>query len=191
MQRNQIRVLFVVIGITTIISTLGQGCQGPGGTSTGNPMKPVSLSFDAYDPNAKVSRVTTQSVSGLQMCFKRLRLKVDSATGGDNIDLNLGLVSINPSGTDLSEVDLPIGTYTRIEFDLNDDCMNGKSVVITNSHGTFSTDDGMTIVFEGSVTIGEDNQNLALAIQQIVSALGTVTQNSGIRSAAESVEGSF
>lgn len=181
-----------------IISLLLLGCSGSQGTSTGNPL--VSLKFDSFSSSmalTKASDVAPLTVSSLTMCFKRLRFKLaneatnpDPAQDEDNIDFFLGEVNISSLGTNLKAVNLPIGTYKRIEFDLTNDCAGG-SLQVTNSNGTHSTSDNITIRFEGTfINTGVDT-DLSLEIQQIVSALNTVTNSSQIEDKLDDVEGSF
>jgi hypothetical protein len=188
------------IFLGAIISLLILGCSGGGeGTSTGNPL--VSLKFDAFNAAfafSKTSDVTPLTVSSLSMCFKRLRFKLENEASNpdpeqdeDNIDFYLGDVTISSLGTTLDGVRLPLGTYKRIEFDLSDDCPSHKSVQVTNSSGTFSSTSSMTIRFEGTFVNSGTDADLALEIQQIVSALNTVTNSSQIKAKAEGVDGSF
>ena len=166
------------------------GCASSQGTSSGNPV--VAMKFAAYNSAAssKASEaVDALAVSSVKMCFKRLRFK--QASGDSNVDLALGEVTLSPSGTQLASVAVPAGTYTRIELDLEDGCGSGESLSVTNGNGSFATDDGMTIKFDGSFTYTGDSRSLELAVQAVVSALGAVTNSSQLRSAAEGASGSF
>jgi hypothetical protein len=189
---KRIGVVGSLAAIAFVITGLAQGCQPPGSTTSGNPL--VSLKFANYDPSAKArtQNVGAQSVSNLTMCFKRLRLKFDvSGMLEDNIDLTLGELTIDSTGTDLGTVSIPQGTYTRIEFDLDDACGTGKSLNITNAQGTFAIGDHLTIRFDGSFTVSENSSTLSMQIQQIVSALSGVSYAYDLKNAAESVAGSF
>src|ERR1044072_4488153 len=177
--------------MVTMFISMGQGCGGLSkGTTGGNPL--VDVRFSAYNAQSKpvagkVAPLST-SVNQLTMCFKRLRLKLsDNDVNGDEIDLRLGEVTLSPSGTELDQLEIPPNqTYTRIEFDLDDHCAGGKSVQVTNGNGVFSTNDGMTIRFEGNFSASGVDAALNLQIQQIVTALGGVNANAQIRNAAES-----
>jgi len=188
------------IFLVAIISLFILGCSGGSeGTSTGNPL--VSLQFDSFSSSlalTKTSDVTPLTVSSLTMCFKRLRFKIeneatnpDPTQDEDNIDFYLGDVTISNLGTNLNSIRLPIGTYKRVEFDLDDDCPSGKSVQLTNSSGSFTSTESMTIRFEGTFVHTGVLGDLSLEVQQIVSALNTVTNSSQIKSKAEGVDGSF
>lgn len=165
------------------------GCTGSSdGTSTGNPL--VSLKFKAFN--------STLALSNVKFCFKRIRFKMsgeststDPTQDSDNLDFYLGEVNISNLGTTLDDVSLPLGTYSRVEFDLEDKCPSGKSVQLTNFNGTYSTDDRITIKFEGTFVHSGTNETLELGIQQITSALNTVTSDNNIRSKAEGVSGDF
>jgi hypothetical protein len=182
-----------------LLSLVFVGCSGSNGTSTGNPL--VSLKFAAFNSSLAVKNasedVSAMTVSSLKMCFKRLRFKMSSETtnpdpslDSDNLDFYLGDVTISSLGTTLSSLNVPAGTYERIEFDLSDDCPSGKSVQVTNSNGTFSTDSKMTIKFEGNF-VNTGTSDLTMQIQAIVSALNTVTNSSQIKNKAEGVSGTF
>lgn len=177
------------IVLALIILTLTTHCTSSSdGTSTGNPL--VAVKFKAYN--------STMALSQLKFCFKRIRFKMsgestnaDPTQDSDNLDFYLGEVSISSLGTNLEDISLPSGTYSRVELDLEDKCPSGKSVQLTNSNGSFSTDDRITIKFEGTFVHTSANQTLELGIQQITSALNTVTSDSNIRNKAESVSGDF
>jgi hypothetical protein len=188
--KNRGATIAAFVASLTFILVLGQGCQGSHGTSTGNPLSSepgVALKMAAFSPTA----VPGNNVLSLAMCLKRLRFKAASGSSDSgDIDLQLGDVTLDPSGTLLSSVQIPIGTFDRIEFDLDPSCSSGHSVALTNSSGSFTSTDDMTIRFDGSITITGD-QSVELLVQQIVNALATVTSGSAIKSAAEGVSGSF
>lgn len=156
----------------------------------------VEVRIESYDAAAKPTRTASSiqpmSVSSLKMCFKRLRFK-QSATGleEDNTDLLLGEITISPSGTEITSVEIPNGTYDRIEFDLDDTCPSGKSIQIQNANGFFTTTDRTTIRFDGTFTVNEETTQLDLNIQAIITALNSVNANSQVRDRAESASGSF
>ena len=184
---------WVFLGLWILFLLLFGGCDG--GTTTGNP---VTVEYDSYDPNApalKVSRLSNgaqvMSVSGLKMCFKRLRFKPEESIISENIDLEIGELNIDPSGTLLGTVAVDAGVYRRIEFDLEDDC-NGYSIEVSNSNGTFQTNDRITIVFEGEFEVINGGANgLVMGIQGIVNALNDVIADDEIKEAAESVSGTY
>jgi hypothetical protein len=133
------------------------------------------------------------SVTQLNFCFKRLRFKkadVDSADPlvEDNIDFDLGDVSISNTGSSLGTIELPAGNYQRVEFDLEDHCASGKSLEVTNSNGTYSTNSRVTIKFSGSFTADAD-QTLELSVQNILDALNSYNGTGSLRDHAESVSG--
>lgn len=173
-------------------------CAPSDGTSTGNPL--VSLKIDSFNSAlsqktaATAAAVDTLAMSSLKFCFKRLRFKQlgdSSGSSSGNQDFYLGEVSISNLGTELAGVTLPAGTYTRLEFDLDPSCPSGKSVQLTNSHGSFSTDQTITIRFDGTFVHSSSDEILNLNIQQIVSSLNSVTSDSSIRTQAEGASGSF
>ncbi|WP_374030057.1 hypothetical protein [Bdellovibrio bacteriovorus] len=162
------------------------GCANSDGTSTGNPV--VAIQFASY-ASLKAMEADTQSVSSLKMCFKRLRFKPVSGIA-DNIDLSLGEVTVVNSGTLVTTVTVPVGIYSRVEFDLDTHCVSGRSVQLVNSNGSFTSVDTITIRFDGTLILTA-SQNLDLNIQSIVNALDTATSDGDIKLKAESVSGSF
>jgi hypothetical protein len=152
------------------VATLS-GCAARG-TSTGNPL--VSLHFASFSSPAS-AKVGTLSVSQVIMCFKRLRFKqqgqataANPAADSSNIDFSIGEVTISPSGTDLGSVQVPPGTYTRVEFDLESSCLSGASLQVQNSNGTFSTADRITIKFSGSFVADQTDKSLSMDVTAII-----------------------
>ncbi len=192
--------LQLIVGIILAVT----GCNTTSdGTSTGNP---VTINISSYSSTLSqgsgssklqaLSGVGTQAVSDLRFCFKRLRFKPlgsttasDPSTDSDNVDLLLGEVRISDLGTSLGQVNIPSGTYSRVEFDLEDSC-SGFSARVINSSGTFQTSDRITIKFQGTLVVS-GGVTLDLNIQSIVSALNTVTNSNQVRSKAEGASGSF
>ena len=180
---------------------------GCGGTTTGNPVvtlkaAPYSSFAASWLPRWFPSLITPAyaSVSSLTLCFKRLRFKTayDGESNGDsttseNFDFDPGEVTLSPSGSTLGQITLPAGTYRRIEFDLDDHCASSKSVQLTNTSGSISTRDGMTIKFEGTFLAEGEAQDLSLQFQNLVTALDSVTTGSNIKPSLEAVgiRGSF
>lgn len=166
-----------------------------GGTTTGNPTL-VNMRFASYSSFSQNNMIlalnSTSNLSTLTFCFKRLRFKSD--TSSSNIDIELGEVTINQEGTDLSTVEVPKGTYTRIEFDLEKDCENNNadSVSLVNDNGTFSTDDRITIKFEGEIILNQSSKDLDLYINNFTDALKDYSASDGsIKDLLEIKEGSF
>lgn len=174
------------------------GCDG--GTITGNPL--VQVNFVSYTPFSaplstqsavlKAQAPSTMAVSNLVLCFKRLRFKrTSSSASGGNVDLTIGEMTIDAAGTALGFVRVPRGTYERIEFDLDSSCLSGLSVQLTNGAGSFSTNDSMTIKFDGNIQITANTIQLDMSLQAIITSLDTVTANSEIKTKAEAASGSF
>lgn len=184
--------------LLAILALALSGC----GTSVGT--YAVNLSFQPFssavmlfgDPRGDfVARAST--VTALKFCFKRLRFKVDqqatanTETDSNNIDFALGEVALASGGTTLGEVLLAPGSYRTVEFDLEDHCASGKSIQVTNSHGSFSTDDRVTLKFRGTFEHTETSKSLAIALSTILTALEGVTSNSQIKNDVEGADGSF
>jgi hypothetical protein len=86
----------------------------------------------------------------------------------DNIDFNIGEVTLTSSGTLLGSVNLPEGTYYRVEFDLEPSCA-GKSLKLTNEFGTYSSTEKIKIKFDGVLVI-DGSKNVELGVQEILDA---------------------
>jgi len=175
---------------------------GCGGTTTGNPVatKQVTVTMQDQQPFAWIKKgwdalipSAFANVSNVKFCFKRLRFKPDSVTNGSNHDLLLGEISIDPNGTNLLTVSVPEGTYGRVEFDLEKECEGTPlkpSVTFTNNFGTFSTQDNMTIKFDGVFVVSADS-TLTLNIDVLLDALDTVNADNAIKTTLEAVSGDF
>lgn len=189
------KILFILFTILLSLNACGP-------TTTGNPVdqKPVALRMEDSQPFAfmwKASELIIPSakaaVSNTKFCFKRLRIKPESNSLVSDIELALGQVDINPAGTSLLTVTVPVGTYRRIEFDLDKECdgVAGKpSVMFTNGNGTFSTLDTMTIRFDGAYTVSATG-TLTLDIDALLDALDLVTANNQIKTSLENAPGDF
>lgn len=161
-------------------------CSPSAGTSTGNPL--VAVNFKTFAPLQSLD-AGSMAVSNLKMCFKRLRFKPVSGVD-DNIDLQLGEVSVVATGMLVATAMVPAGTYSRVEFDLDTHCASGKSVQVTNLNGTFASVDTITIRFDGNLVLMQ-SQNLDLNIQAIITALNAATSDADIKVRSESISGSF
>lgn len=170
-----------------------------GGTTTGNPVSQVSVRMEDQQPFALIKKAWDHLISpayanstNVKFCFKRLRFKPDSSTIGSNFDLVLGEVTIDPTGTNLLTVSVPQGTYGRIEFDLEKECdgVALKPSVTFDNGATFSTDDSLTIKFDGTFIVSSTS-TLTLNIDALLDALDTVAANNEIKTKLEAVSGDF
>lgn len=143
------------------------------------------------------ARPAHASVDSLKMCFKRLRLKIADGTSSgalsgdsddspetehgpelnsglveDNVDFNIGEVTVSSAGASLGTIEIPANKYSRIEFDLEPDCASGKSVQLTNGQGTFTSDQRITVKFDGNFDANVDG-TLTLGVQTILDQLNT------------------
>ncbi len=185
-----------------LILLLNLSCTDNDNTTIGNPL--VSLKILPYSTPQAFSKLTPFAVSSLQFCVKRLRFKTDQELTNpitdedeDNVDINLGLINIDPTGTVLTEVNIPKGEYTRIEFDLEPDCAGeiSPSVILSNdnSMGTpFVTNDDITIQFRGLISLNSTT-SISLNISSMIQALSNVTDADEIESVLENSqnEGDF
>lgn len=156
---------------------------------------PVSVSLGSYT-TAGISKFFISdahaAVSDLKLCFKRMRFKknitdIDDPLVDDNIDLQLGEVSISTAGTSLGVVNVPADTYYRIEFDMEPSCAN-KSATLINDFGSYSSAEGFKIKFDG-VFIVDGSETLQLGVQDILNAANAYNGTGSLKDAMESVSG--
>ena len=156
----QTKALILTLFLTLAFITTGCQQEKESSPVKSTVKRPVSVSFGtystaSYNPMDLIIPKSYAAVSDLKFCFKRLRFKQDLADTvdpalEDNIDLELGQVSISTTGTLLGTVQVPEGTYRRVEFDLESDCdgTTKNSVdLISDSYSGASTD-RITIKFE-------------------------------------------
>lgn len=190
---NKVKTVLLLVTFT-LVSVLGTGCteeqnMATVGLSYGGYSTAKFNFFDLFLPKAHAN------VSSLTFCFKRLRFKrniedeLDAETSEDNVDFDLGEVTIDASGTYLGEVVIPEGEYKRIEFDLEDTCPSGNSISLTNDNGTFTSQDRITIKFEGLFT-ASDSGTLTLAVQDILNAMNLYDgSGDSLKDTAEAIVG--
>ena len=72
----------------------------------------------------KFGTFTRRAVTSSKFCLKRLRFKqndVATNSGTDNIDFTPGLVTLSATGSTIGNITLPVGTYKRVEFDIEEE----------------------------------------------------------------------
>lgn len=186
-----------MISAMTVIAITVTGC-GAGKATAGRAQ--ISLGFGSYTTAQKLWNLILPSayasVGDLKMCFKRLRLKtadvdsIDPALDADNVDFNLGEVTVSSAGSSLGAVTVPFGTYRRIEFDLENHCASGLSINLTNGNGVYSTNSRVTVKFYGTFVV-DGNTSLDLNAQAILNALNTYNGAIPLRDAVEASGGIF
>lgn len=187
---RQLAILFVCLALWSCQSS----DEGPMKTSGA---QPVSVSMGTYTTASLTDFFLTNAhaaVTDLKLCFKRLRFKksitdVDDPLVDENVDLQLGQVTISPAGTILAVVSVPADTYYRIEFDLEPTC-TGKSLTLSNDFGIFSSAENIKIKFEG-VFVVNGSETLVLGVQDILNAANAYNGVGSVRTAFESVTGNF
>ncbi|MFZ8934554.1 MAG: hypothetical protein ACO2ZP_11715 [Bacteriovoracaceae bacterium] len=175
---------------------------GDGGTTTGNPQTSVQIKTDVYNASPIVSRIfrlliptAFADITSINFCFKRIRFKLqdqdtsDPTNDEDNIDFEIGDINISSGGNTLGTINVPTGTYERIEFDLEDKCGSSRSVEVQKLSGTFSTTDRITIKFRGTINVSDGV--VVLDVQNIVNALNNTTSSIDIKDNLEAVFGSY
>lgn len=188
------RTLFALVAMTMIACNSSKDSAPVSNQSA----YPVSMSMGGYTTASVMDLLIPKAyatVSDLKFCFKRLRFKkdltdtLDPEVAEDNIDLNLGQVNIAAAGTSLGVVNIPAGTYYRVEFDLEPTCA-GSSVILSNDWGTFASGDRITIKFDG-VFVVDGSESLQLGVQDILDAANAYNGVGRLKDAMESASGSL
>lgn len=171
------KAIIQVTGLAMLLALVG--CQPEEAPVSGSKSHRVTLRTSSFSTASIFSpwliNEAYAGVSELKFCFKRLRFKKDiSDLPGDdddllddNIDFNLGEQIITSSGALLGTVNVPEGTYYRVEFDLEPECA-GVSARVTNDFGTFSSNEQIKVKFDG-VFVVNGTENLELGVQNILS----------------------
>jgi hypothetical protein len=189
-----VRQLAILFALISLVSCNTGNDKSPVSSSGSHP---VSLSMGSYT-TASFSQFFIPSayaaVSDLRLCFKRLRFKtsitdIDDPLLDENVDLELGEVTISSAGTMLATVNIPAGTYYRIEFDLEPSCAS-KSLNLSNDFGVYSAAENIKIKFDG-VLVVDGTEYLQLGVQDILNAANAYNGVGSIRTAFESVSGNF
>lgn len=188
-----VRQFAILLALLSLVS-----CQpGDDNSPVAGARYPVNMSMGTYT-TASFSDFFIPSahaaVSDLKLCFKRLRFKksitdIDDPLVDENVDLNLGQVTLSGAGTTLSVVNLPADTYYRVEFDLEPTCA-GKSVELSNTFGVFSSTESMKIKFDG-VFLVDGSETLQLGVQDILNAANGYNGTGSIRTTLQSVSGNL
>lgn len=185
-------------------------CQnGGGGTTIGNPVvsmnltseplavadidyikTPWSILMSLIKPS---SAIADDKYADLKICFKRVRFKtpetLDSTTE-DNIDFNSGLINFSGSEVGIGNINLPKGSYRRIEFDISKNCNENFSISIVNSTGAFQTEDTISIRFNGSFEHSSESI-LKLNMFSWKQAIQQIQASEDIKGTLESLDGSL
>jgi hypothetical protein len=138
------------------------------------------------------------ALNQMDLCFKRLRFKIDDTDlnlSEDNVDIPVKHVSLDSSGTSkiFQTIRIPNQTYFRLEFDLEDSCGTGYSARVYNDQlgAPVSTSQRVTIKFNGRFNAA--NPVLTLSVQNIVDAVKNYAGSGGsnLKNQHESASGSF
>lgn len=183
--------------LVLMLSMIGCNPKEDGSPVTEATKYPVNVSLGSYT-TAGFSQFFISNayagVSDLKFCFKRLRFKkdvtdIDDPLVDENIDLNLGEISISSAGTSLSIVNIPADTYYRVEFDLEPSCA-GQSMQLSNDFGVYSSTENIKIKFDG-VFVVDGSETLQLGVQDILNAANSYNGTGSLADHMESVSGSF
>ena len=127
----------------------------------------------------------------MTLCFDDIRFESIVNSEDNDIEYDVGELTIPQSGADMSRAVPPAGIYQEIEFDLDASCDSGNSIAVSNSNGTFSTSQAITLRFTGIFYVGDSRDFLNLQIQALATALETVNSNSSIAGKAANATGVF
>ncbi|MCM2280985.1 MAG: hypothetical protein NDI61_03970 [Bdellovibrionaceae bacterium] len=193
--KTQIKKIMKAVGLSACVLAL-TGCGSDKASSV-----TLNLKLGTYSTaEAKLMDLliprSHAAVSSAQLCFKRLRFKTtDTNTDAsevesseDNVDFQIGEVSLSPTSTSLGAITLPAGTYRRVEFDLENNCGSGNSVELVNDNGSYSSQERITIKFSGQFDANDDGV-LTLGAQNILDQLNNYSGTGSLKDAAEAVSG--
>lgn len=121
-------------------------------------------------------------VQSLSICLESITFQETASETDD------GIMEIRPrktqaletQGTDLTTIQVPSGTYKRIELILDNVCGTGESLSLQNLSGSFSSSDQLILRFEGELTLEADT-DLGLDLDIFLNELGSITSNPQIR----------
>ncbi len=143
-------------------------------------------------PMAKlISNHDSRALTAMSICFKRIRFKPDESYSGTEVTLNLSEQTLNPSGGTIGQISVTAGIYRRVELDIANVCGQGRSIVFTNSNGTFSTDDHIQLRFEGQINVDMTSESALLSLNSLIEKLDSVSADGDIKNLAESAVGSY
>jgi hypothetical protein len=193
---QMVRNLFLLAALIALVSCNSGSKSSPVSDTS---KYPVSVSMGSYSTAGMFMRnliipEAHAAVSDLRLCFKRMRFKkditdIDDPLVDENIDLELGEVSISGAGTILATVNVPADTYYRVEFDLDPSCA-ANSVYLSNDFGSFTSAEGLKIKFDG-VFVVNGSESLQLGVQDILNAANAYNGTGSLKDALESVSGNF
>ena len=198
-----------LIGSLLLLSLVSCQVQDDSPISGSKSSHPVNINLSSYSTASVMNYLIPSAyanVSELKACFKRLRFKKDISDSTiedhssgdddltpheeDNIDFNIGEVTLTDSGTLLGTVNVPEGTYYRIEFDLEPSCAGGKSLSLSNDFGVFSSNEKIKIKFDG-VFVVNGPEAIELGVQDILNAANAYNGTAPMEDVFESISGSL
>ncbi len=120
------------------------------------------------------------------MCVTEIRFY----SGGERKDIEFSpkMIRIDPAGTFLSTINVPVGNYDQIELRLHKDC-SGLSASVKNHFGQFNVADRMDINFRGNLTINGNLSRLVLDMGQILHGLAQARNRNEVVRVLEEEEG--
>jgi hypothetical protein len=94
------------------------------------------------------------------------------------------------TGTLVTALTVSKQSYTSIQLNLDDSCTSGHSWDYSNGKGKhLVTTDQITLQFDGSFVVIDNNQSITLDLQTILSTLTNVTNGNGVKNAVEHAHG--
>ncbi len=158
-----------------------------GGTTTDNPKPTVSLQVGAF------ADAIPSSTTGLDifLCVSEIRFEKAEDEGRDERLSLKGaerFVHLNPSGTVLANLDVPVGNYGRIELRLSDEC-NDIAASVKNANGEFKSDEEAHVRFSGAIANNGSLSRLVLNMDSMISGLANAKSSGDIERILEESEG--
>jgi hypothetical protein len=168
--------IFVAVGY----NNCGTG-KGPQETITGNPLVEIAFGPWGSAPDLKT----------FSFCVSKVNFTLNnSAPYPIVVNPNVEIL-LETLGAEFGKVNVPAGSYIKIDFELSSFCESGKSMRIKNANGTFETTSSLGISFTGNINVTETGTRLVMNTQPLVDAVKNITDSSQIATAVSAVAGSF
>ncbi len=176
------RLLASLLAVCLIPLSFAPGCSG---TRQGNPGGARTSTLQL-----EVGAIQHASISQLSMCFSDLRLYPSQSTTPVPLAIAATEVSASAASVSLTQAEVPSGTYSRLEADLKTSCASGKSMLVSNGNGTFSSTETITLKFNGVVALqAGSTHSVKIEAQPIADELPAVANDSAVKSTSEATAG--
>ncbi len=162
--------------------------QQNGGTTTDNPKPTLSLQVGSFAEILDADEPVPQ----IFLCVEQIRLLKPDDDDGDDVRIDLNgenqILNLRPDGTVLDFIDVPVGSYGRVELRLSSDC-GGVSAAVSNANGDYAISEEVNLRFRGSVTNNGSIKRLVLDMDQMVTGLVDAKNRNDVEEALTDFEG--